>query len=264
MPTSPDNGRRSPRKLLAASCAEARAGASGVSGSRRASLLNYLWRARSDRATLMPVGVAVGVALLAGIVAVCASWVWSERRSVSDYVNRIPLPRSLPSLAPVASIIGGIAGYFAASSRRLQMSRLGRSADGIIVVPMLGLALVLGVFAATAATKGSSANADSPVATIASDDASEEVVRQTHLVTVTTPGKKKRVTVERVRTRVVKRPGGTSTLFESVAVPGASQTTTVTGPTKTVTVAGPTETITETVTTVLTVTETVEEDKEKP
>jgi hypothetical protein len=203
--------------------------------------------------------VAIGLASLVWLAGV----VWVERRGGTDYLNRIPLPRSLPSLTRVASIVAAMAAYVAALN--LRSTRLGRSADGIIVVPLLGIALVLGVFAATAATKHSSAtDADSPVATIASDDASSDVVRETHLVTVTTPAKKKRVTVERVRTRVVKRPGGTSTLFESVAVPGASQTRTVTGPTKTVTVAGPTETITETVTTVLTVTETVEDDKEKP
>ena len=141
------------------------------------------------------------------------------------------------------------------------MSRIGRSADGIIVVPLLLIALVLGIFAATAATtRSSAADADSPVATIASNDVSDGVVTETHFVTVTTPGKKKRVTVERVRTRLVKRPGGTSTLFES----GPSQTRTVTGPTQTVKVAGPTKTVTETVTTVLTVTETVEDDDKKP
>jgi hypothetical protein len=41
----------------------------------------------------------------------------------------------------------------------LRTSRLGRSADGIIVVPLLGIVLVLGVFAATAATGRSSEKA---------------------------------------------------------------------------------------------------------
>jgi hypothetical protein len=187
--------------------------------------------------------------------------VWVGVGILRDYVKS-HLPRSLPSLATVGSTIGGMAAYVASLNSRLRMSRLGRTADGIIVLPLLGIALVLGVFAAAAATKRSSATeTDSPVATISSNEVSGEVVPETHLVTVITPGKKRRVTVERVRTRVVKRPGGTSTRFESVAVPGPSQTKTVTGPTKTVT--GPTKTVTETVTTVLTVTETVD-DKGKP
>jgi hypothetical protein len=195
--------------------------------------------------------VAIGLASLVWL----ASVAWFERHGGTDYVKRIPFPRSLPSLTRVGTIIGGMAAYVAASHSRLRMSRLGRSADGIIVVPLLGVVLVLGVFAATAATTRSSAtDADSTVAAIASDAISGEVITQTDLVTVTTPGKKKRVTVERVRTRVVKRPRGTSTLF------AASQTKTVTGPTKTVTVAGPVKTVTETVTSVLTVTETVEDD----
>jgi hypothetical protein len=214
------------------------------------------------------VSVGVGIALVS--VAICLAslvwlaWVvWVERRGGTDYLKRIRLPRSLPSLTTAGSIIAAMAAYVAASETRLRMSRIGRSADGIIVVPLLVIALVLGVFAATAATKRSSAaDADSlVVATLASNDVNGDAVTETHLVTVTTAGKKKRVTVERLRTRVVKKPGGTSTLFESVVVPGASQTKTVTGPTKTVT--GPTETITETVTTVLTVTETVEEDDDK-
>jgi hypothetical protein len=223
VPRTLDNGPRSPRKLLASVVR----GFSPRFAIRRESLeppRTHSWRARSDRATLARVWV--GVAIL--------------RRYVKSH-----LPRSLPSLTTVGSVIGGTAAYVASLTSRLRMS-LGRSADGIIVVPLLGVALVLGVFAATAATKRSSATeGDSRVA----------IVPETHLVTVTTPGKKKRVIVEHVRTRVVKRPGGTSTL--------ASQTKTVTGPTKTVRVAGPTKTFTEIVTTVLTVTETVD-GKGKP
>jgi hypothetical protein len=49
---------------------------------------------------------------------------------------------------------------------------------------------------------------------------------ETYAVTVTTPGKRKLVRVERrrVRSRVVTGPGGVSTILESVAVPGPSQT----------------------------------------
>jgi hypothetical protein len=214
--------------------------------------------------------VAIGLASFVWLARVA----WVERhggaaRVVDDltaYAKKIPLPRSLLSLATVGTIIGGMAARFEASKWRLRTSRLGRSADGIIVVPLLGLILVLGVFAATAATKQSSAmDADVTVATMGSQDQSGEVVTQTDTVTVTTPGKKKRVTVERtrVRTRVVKGPGGTSTLFESVAVPGASQTKTVTGPTKTVTVTGPTKTVTQAVTeTVITVVTVTEKDDE--
>jgi hypothetical protein len=90
----------------------------------------------------------------------------------------------------------------------------------------------------------------------------------TSVVTLTTRAKPKTVrarakprvvTVKqtRARRRVVTGPGGASTIFESVAVPGPSNTKTVTGPTKTVTVTGPTQTVTEVVTSEITVTETV-------
>jgi hypothetical protein len=86
---------------------------------------------------------------------------------------------------------------------------------------------------------------------------------QTYAVTVTTPGKRTVVRVQRtrVRRRVVTGPGGVSTVLRSVAVPGSGQTKTVAGPTKTITVTGPSQTVTqavtEVVTSVVTVTETV-------
>jgi hypothetical protein len=71
-------------------------------------------------------------------------------------------------------------------------------------------------------------------------------VTQTYETTVTQSGRKRTV----VRTRVVKGPGGMTTLREAVAVPGPVQhmpgeIRTVAGPTKTVTVAGPGQTVTQ-------------------
>jgi biopolymer transport protein ExbD len=123
-------------------------------------------------------------------------------------------------------------------------TRLRRSADGIIVVPLLGVVLVLGVFTATAVTHQSSdgANSNFAPAHIGSDVSTDVVT-----VTVRRPGKPKVVTVKHVARRVVRRPGGVSTMFESVA--GPTRTVTITGPSKTVT-----QVVTETVTTVVTVT----------
>jgi hypothetical protein len=186
----------------------------------------------------------------------------SVRKVISDVANRVSKiapPRKLRSQMTFGNVIAAMPNRFEALRLRLRTSRLGRSADGVIVVPLLGIVLVLGVFTATVAGNRSSASdSDLTPAAVASDDVRGEVVTQTRVVTVTTPGKKKLVTVERtrVRRRVVKSPGDVSTVLESVAVTGPSQTKTVTGPTKTVK-----QVVTETVTTVLTVTETV---KKKP
>jgi hypothetical protein len=151
---------------------------------------------------------------------------------------------------------------FEALRRRLRTSRLGRSVDGIIALPLLGIALVLGVFTAVAATGRSSdaVESDLALARVASEVGADVVTEtERHVIIVTEPGKRNVVTVERerVRRRVLRGPGGVSTVLESV--PGPSQTKTVAGPTKTVTVRGPSHTVTqvrtETVTTVVTVTE---------
>lgn len=140
---------------------------------------------------------------------------------------------------------------------RLRTGQLGRSADGIIVIPLLGIVLVLGVFAATAATRESSR--------IGNEVSADVVVTEikSHVVTVSRAGKPKVVTTverPRARKRVVRVSGGVSTTFESAPRPAGTKT--VAGPTKTVTVAGPTKTVTqvvtETVTTVLTV---IDDDK---
>jgi hypothetical protein len=182
----------------------------------------------------------------------------SVRKVISDVANRAtkiaPL-RRLRSQTTLANAFAEMPKRFEDLRLRLRTSRLGRSADGIIVLPLLGIVLVLGIFTATAATnRSSAADSDFTPAALGSDDVRGEVVTQTHVVTVTTPGKKKLVTVERTRVqrRVVKRPGEVSTVLESVSVPGPSHTKTVTGPTKTVT-----QVVTEVVTSVLTVTETV-------
>jgi hypothetical protein len=178
---------------------------------------------------------------------------------VTKRVSKIGQVRGLRPQTTSSSAIAEMPNRFEDLRLRLRTSRLGRSADGVIVVPLLGIVLVLGVLTATTATNRSSAGgSDLTPAAIASDDVSGGVVTQTRVITVTTPGKKKLVTVERTRVqrRVVKRPGDVSTVLESVPVPGPSQTKTVTGPIKTVT-----QVVTETVTSVLTVTETV---KKKP
>lgn len=81
-----------------------------------------------------------------------------------------------------------------------------------------------------------------------------EHVLGTETLTVTRPGKGKLARVERtvVRRRVVRGPGGVSTLLELVAVPGPSQTKTVAGATKTVMVTGPGQTVTQAVTQIVT------------
>jgi hypothetical protein len=174
-----------------------------------------------------------------------------------DRVSRIRLRFSRPSPASLRKLTEQWPHRFEALLWGLR-TRLGRSADGIIVVPLLGIVLVLGVFTATAATRQSSDGADSNFAPARGSDVSADVVTEikNQVVTVRRPGKPKVVTVERprARRRVVKGPGGVSTIFESVAGP----TKTVAGPTKTMTVTGPsntvTQVVTETVVTVVTVT----------
>jgi hypothetical protein len=168
-----------------------------------------------------------------------------------DRISRIRLRFSRPSAARSRQLTEERPNRFEALIWGLRM-RLGRSADGIIVVPLLGIVLVLGVFTARAATRQSSDAADSDFAParIGSDPGANVVTEvKNHVVTVRRPGKPKVVTVERprVRRRVVRGAGGVSTIFESVA--GPTKTVTVTGPSNTVT-----QVVTETVTTVVTVT----------
>jgi hypothetical protein len=188
---------------------------------------------------------------------------------LAERVHGMRLPRGRPAQEQLRTVSDAVPNRLEALRWRLRISRLGRSADGIIVLPLLGAVLVLGVFTATAATHRSPDGAQSDV-TPARTGSDVDVVTETkrHVVTVTRAAKEKMVTVEqtRVRNRVVKRPGGVSTVLESVAAPSqtktvAGPTETVAGPTKTVTVTGPTDTVTqvvtETVTTAVTVTETV-------
>jgi hypothetical protein len=162
-----------------------------------------------------------------------------------DRISRIRLRFGRPAMARVRKLPE-------ARPHRLEAliwglwTRLRRSADGIIVVPLLGIVLVLGVFTATAATRRSSDGADSNFA-LAPAHIGSDVSTDVVTVTVRKPGKPKVVTVKRVARRVVRRPGGVSTMFESVA--GPTRTVRITGPTKTVT-----QVVTETVTTVVTVT----------
>jgi hypothetical protein len=137
----------------------------------------------------------------------------------------------------------------------------GRASGAAAIGLLLGLALA-GIGAALLAEHGNAdvvgINYTSRYVTVTGRGGTE-----TYAVTVTTPGKRKLVRVEhtRVRRRVVRGPAGVSTVRESVAVPGPGQTKTVAGPTKTITVTGPSQTVTqlvtEVVTSVLTVTETV-------
>jgi hypothetical protein len=148
---------------------------------------------------------------------------------------------------------------------RLQAFRAehGRASSAAGIGLLLGLALA-GIGAAALADNRTpdviNANYASRYVTVTDRGGTER-----YAVTVTTPGKRKLVRVERtrVRRRVVTGPGGVSTVVESVAVPGQSQTKTVAGPTKTVT--GPSQTVTqavtEVVTSVVTVTETVPKPK---
>jgi hypothetical protein len=118
----------------------------------------------------------------------------------------------------------------------------------------LGLLLALGVVGAGAAVLVGMVSRPNPTMT----NYNEHYVlvtgpNGTKTLTVTRPGKGKRVPVETVvRRRVVRGPGGVSTLFESVAVPGPSQTETVAGGTKTVIVTGPGQTVTQVVTQIVT------------
>jgi hypothetical protein len=147
---------------------------------------------------------------------------------------------------------------------RLRSTHLGRSADGIIVIPLLGVALVLGVFAATAATKSSSPSGESrltPAANASDTGGASEVVTET----IQRNGRTVRVV------RYEQRPGRVETVSgRSVTVPitlpGSSFTSTVHDTrTHVVTVTNSVTTTEEVVViSTETVTTTVEEDQQPP
>jgi hypothetical protein len=182
---------------------------------------------------------------------------------------RLPHGRATPEAQPVPD---DIPNRLAVLRWRLRTSRLGRSADGIIVLPLLGAVLVLGVFTATAATRGSSSpeTGSNLAAAITTGDLSGDVssgdVSSGEVVTETITRKGKTLRVIRYRTKpgrvVLETVSGRSVTLpgDSVTVPGASVTlpghtkTVVETETRTRTVTVPTVT---TVTVISTTTETV-------
>jgi hypothetical protein len=93
---------------------------------------------------------------------------------------------------------------FEALRWRLRTGRLGRSPGGIFALALLGIALILGFFAATAATGRSSGGADSDLAPAhIGGDVSADVVTETerHVIAMRRPGKRSVDTVERTRAR---------------------------------------------------------------
>jgi hypothetical protein len=178
---------------------------------------------------------------------------------------RLPHGRTIREAPPVAD---DMPNRLAVLRWRLRTSRLGRSADGIIVLPLLGAVLVLGVFTATAATRGSSSpdTGSNLAAAITTGDLSGDVSSGSgEVVTETITRKGKTVRVVRYRTKpgrvVLETVSGRSVTLpgNSVTVPGASVTSP--GHTKTVVETETetrTRTVTDTVTTqeIVTVTET--------
>jgi hypothetical protein len=191
------------------------------------------------------------------------------RGPLDRVANAAPVRQSLTA-AGVALTAAGVAvhrpieGLHALRSR-LRSTRLGRSADGLIVIPLLGLALVLGVFAATAATKSSSPTGEVRVtpAANASDRGEGEVVTET----IRRKGKTVRVVrYEQKPGRVVTVSGRSVTL--PVTLPGSSATSTVHDTRTHVVTVTNSVTTTEQVVVISTETEyittTVEEDSEPP
>lgn len=162
----------------------------------------------------------------------------SAGRGSRDRIARSPLleQSSTAARGVLTAARGALAGQVAqlqAVRWRLRSTRLGRSADGLIVLPLLGLALILGVFAATAATKSSSPPGQSPAALPAigsettGEVVTETVTRDGKTVRVVRYRKKPgRVVVETVKRRsrgpaititggVVTRPGRTETVVRT-------------------------------------------------
>jgi hypothetical protein len=142
---------------------------------------------------------------------------------------------------------------------RLQAFRVehGRASRAAGIGLLLGLALA-GIGAAVLAQAGNAdvifVNHASRYVTVTGQGGTEK-----YAVTVPTTGKRKLVRAERTRARSRAETGrdGVTTVLESLAVPGPGETKTVAGPTKTMTVTGPSQTVTQVVTEVVTVTETV-------
>jgi hypothetical protein len=188
---------------------------------------------------------------------------WHARELLSQFAQRLRRPSLESAREHLAYARWHVRESSSELGERLRAFRAehGRASSAAAIGLLSGLALA-GIGAALLAEGGNAdvigVNYTSRYVTVTGRGGTE-----TYEVTVTTPGKRKLVRVERtrVRRRVVAGPGGVSTVFESVAVPGQSQTKTVAGPTKTMTVTGPSQTVTqavtEVVTSVVTVTETV-------
>jgi hypothetical protein len=178
---------------------------------------------------------------------------------LTDRVAEIRLQRDRLAHRSAQPVPGDTRHGFRALWWRLQTSRLGRSADGIIVVPLLAIVLVLGIFAATAATSRSSDKANYAVAPtgMTGDVSTGEVVTQTitrdgeTLRIVRYRTKPGRVVLETISGRSVTLPGSSVTLSGgNVTLPGETKTVVHTHV--------QTQTVTNTVTTeqIITVTET--------
>jgi hypothetical protein len=112
-------------------------------------------------------------------------------------------------LQAVSAGIAGAVPYRLEGLRwRLRTSRLGRSADGIVVLPLFGAALILGVLAATAATRESAVSAPSERARYS---VSTDVVTGGDAVTQTITRRGKTLRVVRYQ----RKPG--DVVFETIS-----------------------------------------------
>jgi hypothetical protein len=165
----------------------------------------------------------------------------------ANHITKVGVSRAAATLGALRAVGEDTLDRIGALRWRLRSTRLGRSADGIIVIPLLVAALVLGVFAATAATNDSSPNADAGFTpTAGSSDENGEVVTET----VVRDGETVRVV------RHEKKPGHLvleTVSGRAVTLPGAS----VTIPGGSVTLPGHTSTVHETRTETVNVTNTV-------
>jgi hypothetical protein len=219
--------------------------------------LRALWlsRARPSLARLRSIMADLGDRLRTLWLSRAQPWLARLRQAIVARVDRfskLPLSRVGSTFAVAQRVGEAVARPFTTLRWRLRRTRLGRSADGIIVVPVLLIALVLGVFAATAAT-----NASSPtVVPSATTPASSSLETSGEVVTETIMRKGKPVRIIRYKDKrgrtVVETVSG-----QSVTVPGNSVTVrggAVTLPGDTSTVH---ETRTQTVTNTVTETEVV-------
>jgi hypothetical protein len=150
------------------------------------------------------------------------------RRGVRRPLDRIASqPRLRETLATAAVALDRPIDRWRALRWKLRSTRLGRSADGLLVIPLVVLALVLGVLAATAATNSSSTDGSPLKAAFGASSVGDEVITET----VTRNGKTLRivrykegpgsVVTDTVSGRSVTLPGSLITL------PGSSVTSTV-------------------------------------